>query len=315
MAASVLTAIGLVADALTTVGFFEANVPGSAPEGATVRIKAGLPDLGNDGDSLSGSINKVYSFSQVNGYQGQADGCDIGSGGICDRTIDAGVGGQRAKYVSISNNDDATCIAWITVTQFDGTFGGAWTGDIGSVCGQSWYESVEVAGRLDDGGDYVPRCTWIDADHTNDIAAASLKFDTSAYGENVNDTASSNAGCTYTIFGPDSGPIADQPGAKRSVSERPQWMTEALVVSNIASHSAKGLCESATSWGPDFVDAHGNFCDMGSKTLTPLCSSQDVDGCVDVDEDESAVVKRMSVAKRTTSVKHKSYKKIAKWGF
>ena len=39
MAASVLTAIGLVADALTTVGFFEANVPGSAPEGATVRIK------------------------------------------------------------------------------------------------------------------------------------------------------------------------------------------------------------------------------------------------------------------------------------
>lgn len=47
-------------------------------------------------------------------------------------------------------------------------------------------------------------------DHTNDIAAASLKFDTSAYGENVNDTASSNAGCTYTIFGPDSGPIAGQ---------------------------------------------------------------------------------------------------------
>ena len=39
MAASVLTAIGLVADALTTVGFFEANVPGKAPEGATVRIK------------------------------------------------------------------------------------------------------------------------------------------------------------------------------------------------------------------------------------------------------------------------------------
>jgi len=39
MAASVLTAIGLVADALTTVGFFEANVPGKAAEGATVRIK------------------------------------------------------------------------------------------------------------------------------------------------------------------------------------------------------------------------------------------------------------------------------------
>ena len=39
MASSVLTAIGLVADALTTVGFFEANVPGKAPEGATIRIK------------------------------------------------------------------------------------------------------------------------------------------------------------------------------------------------------------------------------------------------------------------------------------
>ncbi|KAI4690666.1 uncharacterized protein J4E88_002138 [Alternaria novae-zelandiae] len=310
-----LTVIGLFSDALTTTGFFQGLVPESTADGATIRIKAGLPDLGNDGDSLSGSINKVYSYSQANGYQGQADGCDIGNGGICDVIIDAGVPGQRAVYVSVSNNNDATCIAWIIVQQRDGTFPGAWTGDIGAACGQSWYEQIEVAGKQPDGSDYVPRCTWLDADHTNDIPSAALKFDVTAYGENVNETADANAGCDYTIYGEDNGPLAGKPGAKRSTPERSQWMTEALVVSHIASHSAKGLCDSATSLGPDFVDIHGNFCDMGSKTLTPLCSSQYVDGCVELDEDEKAVVKRMSVAKRTASVKHKSYKKISKWGF
>jgi hypothetical protein len=55
--------------------------------------------------------------------------------------------------------------------------------------------------------EYIPKCTWIDADHTNDIAIASLKFDVSAYGENVQDTVGNDA-CAATLYGPDSGPIA-----------------------------------------------------------------------------------------------------------
>jgi hypothetical protein len=121
--------------------------------------------------------------------------------------VDQSVGGRRAGYISVSNDNDATCIAWITVQQFDGTTGGAWTGDIGYSCGQDWYNSVEPAGTLPDGSEYIPKCTWIDADHTNDIAIASLKFDVSAYGENVQDTVGNDA-CAATLYGPDSGPIA-----------------------------------------------------------------------------------------------------------
>jgi hypothetical protein len=91
-------------------------------------------------------------------------------------------------------------------------------------------------------------------------------------------------------------------------------MTEQLIVSNYASQSAKGLCTSATSWGPDFIGLDGNFCDMASKTLIPLCSSKNIEGCIEVDSNANTVVKRMSIARRTTNVVHRSYKKVTKWG-
>lgn len=315
MAVSLVDAIGVASAGLTLIGFLQSNFAERNEEGATVRIKAGLPELDSEDDSLGGSIDKIYAFDTRNGYAGQADGCQIDSGGICTKTVDQSVGGRRAGYISVSNNDDATCIAWITVQQFDDTQGGAWTGDIGWQCGQRWYNSVESAGRLTDeqgGGEYVPKCTWIDADHTNDIVNAALKFDVTAYGENVRDTADSDA-CAPTIYGPDSGPIADQPG-KRSIDDRPLWMTERLVMSNFTSQPAEQLCNSATSWGPDFIGPDGRFCDMSTKTLSPLCSSEDIEGCVEVDENEGTLVKRMNVARRSANVVHKSYKKISKWG-
>jgi len=112
-----------------------------------------------------------------------------------------------------------------------------------------------------------------------------------------------------------SGPIAAKP-AKRSIPERPTWMLEHLIVSNWTSQTAAELCDSAMSWGPDFVGSDGQFCDMATKTLTPLCSSETVgsSGCVDVDEEAVSVVKRTSVARRAAKVTHKSYKKIQKWG-
>lgn len=159
-----------------------------------------------------GSINHIYAFDERNGYAGQSGGCSIDSGGICTKTIDQSVAGRRAGYIGISNNDDATCIAWVTVQQYDNTRGGAWTGDIGYKCGQRWYNSVEPAGKLTDeqgGGEYIPICTWIDANHSNDIVNAALKFDSGAYGENVVDTADNDA-CAPTIYGSDNGPIAGE---------------------------------------------------------------------------------------------------------
>lgn len=88
-------------------------------------------------------------------------------------------------------------------------------------------------------------------------------------------------------------------------------------MSTYTSQPAAQLCGSKTSWGPDFIGPDGNFCDMEAKTLMPLCSAQDVNGCIEIDEDEGAggqLRKRTNVARRSTSSVHKSYKKISKWG-
>lgn len=90
-------------------------------------------------------------------------------------------------------------------------------------------------------------------------------------------------------------------------------MEDSLIVSNLTQHKAEGLCSSDTSWGPDFVGTDGMFCDMGSKKLTPLCSTRNIDGCLDIGMEGNAVTKRSSVAKRDVKIKHKSYSKITHW--
>lgn len=150
----------------------------------------------------------MYAFTVPNTYSGQSGGCHIGPGGTCDLVVDQSVGSRLAAYIGISNNDDATCIAWISVQQFDNTYGGTWTSDVGYSCGQHWYESNELAGRYKDedgGSQCIPECTWLDAEHTNDIPSAALKFDVGAYGGRVEETISNV--CASTIHGPDNGPL------------------------------------------------------------------------------------------------------------
>ena len=161
-----------------------------------------------------GEINMVYAFDTRNGYAGQADGGHIDDGGILTVTVDQATPGLRAEYIAISNKNDAACVAWITVKQFDDTYGGAWTGDIGSECEQASHYSEESAGKLknDDGSDsdtdYNSRCTWLDGDHTNDIAISALKFDVGAYAADKVEATLANGACDATIYRPDNGPIS-----------------------------------------------------------------------------------------------------------
>ena len=90
-------------------------------------------------------------------------------------------------------------------------------------------------------------------------------------------------------------------------------MENKLVVSNLKQHKAKDLCSSETSWGPDFVGTDGQFCDMVTKKLTPLCSNKDVDGCIMIDDDNKTLTRRSRVAKREVHVTHKTYKAIDNW--
>ncbi|KAF2834766.1 hypothetical protein M501DRAFT_963863 [Patellaria atrata CBS 101060] len=60
------------------------------------------------------------------------------------------------------------------------------------------------------------------------------------------------------------------------------FMRNRLVSSRDPSQSARELCDSPTSFGPDFVSyAEGVFCDMLTKELWPLCSEQHRAACFD----------------------------------
>jgi hypothetical protein len=159
---------------------------------------------------------------------------------------------------------------------------------------------------------------WLDADHTNGIQYRSMKFTSRAFGEKVEDTVNNGASCNSMTFG-DNQLDSELPGnnvskRRRQETTRHPWMEQALVVSqNITTHRAKDLCDSETSYGPDFIGSDGYFCDMGAHKLTPLCSTENVDGCIDVDHAAKSITKRTTVARREVQLAHKTYTKVATW--
>lgn len=90
------------------------------------------------------------------------------------------------------------------------------------------------------------------------------------------------------------------------------WMEKRLIISDLG-HTAESLCESETSWGPDFVGEDGMYCDMATHTLHPLCSHRNVEGCVNIDEVQRSVKKRSTVAKRSIETTHKSFESVKRW--
>ncbi|KAL9582773.1 MAG: hypothetical protein Q9212_003106 [Teloschistes hypoglaucus] len=84
--------------------------------------------------------------------------------------IAAGLSSQESDTTSgsqpgVSNGgDDALCIAYITLTQPDGT-SKAWYGDTAKECGADWYHPLLKTGK----DDYQPSCFWIDRDSSNGL--------------------------------------------------------------------------------------------------------------------------------------------------
>ncbi|KAK2616342.1 hypothetical protein QQS21_000776 [Conoideocrella luteorostrata] len=313
MSFGVVDAIGVVGSVIGVIGFIANRIPNNPPKGASIRVKAGLPGDNNPG--MDGDIAAVYAWDTENNYLGKSKGGHLKEGDTKDFVIDSYSPGTRAEYVGVAADKNAVCIAWITVKMYDETKGGAWTGDIGYHCGQNWFEQKEKAGFIDkeQKKDYIPRCTWLDADHTKGVPSAAMKFYTPGYGsDKVVETKKNSKACDFTKWGPDNGPINGKP-QRRSNRPREPWMERSLVVSNVTSHRAENMCTSDTSWGPDFISPDGMFCDMGTKTLRPLCSNQNVEGCVDLDDHKQTMTKRSFVAKRAVNMPHKSYQKIERW--
>ncbi|KDN68830.1 hypothetical protein CSUB01_05904 [Colletotrichum sublineola] len=74
-------------------------------------------------------------------------------------------------YVMLSKlDDDAICISAVMVS--NGKISGAFYGDTGYKCGQSWFASEN---RI--GSDFeTPRCVWLDANHDSGINARAISF-------------------------------------------------------------------------------------------------------------------------------------------
>lgn len=110
----------------------------------------------------------MYAYGRDNEYIGQSENHVVKKADDYSFTIDQNSAGYQAGYISVANDNDGTCIAWITVRQHDDTeTGGAWTGDIGKECGQRWYPSNQLAGKVtDENGekvDYAPACETLTA--------------------------------------------------------------------------------------------------------------------------------------------------------
>ncbi|RDL30377.1 Uncharacterized protein BP5553_10255 [Venustampulla echinocandica] len=70
-------------------------------------------------------------------------------------------------------------------------------------------------------------------------------------------------------------PVLDRHVEKRA--EQPhRWCQEGqLVISEHSGHSAAEVCESKTSWGPDFISVvEGIYCDMCERRSYPLCNNK-----------------------------------------
>nr|POE72335.1 hypothetical protein CFP56_12210 [Quercus suber] len=306
--AATIDTIGLLASGLGIVQFGLDHIPSNpGPSGASLQIKAGqAANLTEAG----GGIYAVYAYDLDNQYLGSGSGGDVADGGTFSTTIDQSSPDIQADFVGVTFTDDAVCVAWISVKMQDGSPGGAWTGDIGANCGEVWAYQTQTAGTAENQA-YIPRCTWFDGDHTTG-AHSSMKFRTRAYGEACADTIANSHQCDSTIYGVDNTPIDGQPAKhKRDTRIRPQWMIDQLIISGIPQHSAKDLCDSKTSWSADFIDAHGNFCDMGTKTLSPLCSAENVSGCVQVDG--NSLVKSASFGRRAVELAGKDYAVVKYW--
>lgn len=90
----------------------------------------------------------------------------------------------------------------------DGASDSAWIGDIGKSCGQNWAWGNQEAGYVEDTGERIsPSCTWLDADHTNDIASGAMKINFASYADNLNDAISSGRACSATSFSYGAGEI------------------------------------------------------------------------------------------------------------
>ena len=128
-----------------------------------------------------------------------------------------------------------------------------------------------------------------------------------------NDPTGAKLGVAKGASALEPGPVTQKPPGKRRARRGVvQPLHNSLVISEIPSHSAKELCESKTSAGPDFVSSiESLFCDMADKTLWPLCSTGASGySCFDI---STKRLQHFTSELRVRDSSHADYKHVQVW--
>ncbi|KAI1174387.1 hypothetical protein F4777DRAFT_554382 [Nemania sp. FL0916] len=249
-------------------------------------------------------------------------------------------------YTLFSANTDAICIAYTAVV-CEMTPRMVWFGDWGWYCGGSWYHSNVLVGDqkghkcfwIDANGDQPQtgfQVHW--ANFTQRINSIPVPEDPAAKKARADEICKtkyvfhmSENDDPHTIFvnnpieqNPDPGdnihpshskrgygPPKSSKSAKfrsrknkKSTSSR---MSNHLVISGTEKHSSRTLCDSDTSWGPDFLNMEtGTFCRMTDKTHWSVCDgAKTTDNCFNTD------LKALVI--NGVSARDKAYERITDW--
>ncbi|KAF7563673.1 hypothetical protein G7046_g427 [Stylonectria norvegica] len=321
--AAILNVIGVVSGLLGIVQFGVDNFGGPDPASSTLKITVGL-DVEGGLDNAGGDLPDVRLFNEAGGFLGinnKGDNIVDGTTGEIKVTHQSGEG-QQASYALFSANNDAICIAYLSITWSNGDEYG-WVADWGRQCGASWYFSNVFV----KGSNNKPDCIWIDADGDQPQTGFQVHFPefVEQDGENTIGDKDTNYFCTagppfkYTSD-PDPTGITNWVLTKRGeretthsyspsrrsngarMAKTAQHMdyrrsngtttgnnkhSHRLVKDNDPGHAVVDLCHSESSSGPDYLNVvHGEFCRMSDKTLWPICSETIQDNCFSNEVDQ-----------------------------
>ncbi|KAI9785425.1 MAG: hypothetical protein M1816_000440 [Peltula sp. TS41687] len=301
--------IGLIGTMIGVIRLIEDKVNLAHNKGGSVvRFHVGLDtDMGLGLSNAGGDIPDVRLYNEVGDFIGgryDPGHIDDGTTGH-DVRVQQNVA-QQATYGLFTANEDAICLAYMTMVWPDEQKFG-WMGDWGKECGATWYYSNIVLS-----GQVKPTCMWIDRNHDQPVTAFQVHFPEFVATENTpahdKEYYCNNAPVFNLYYSHEPNkisvwtPTEEKAKAKRDAagngtfparrrqlsgpSEVVYSNDTRLVISKDANQSAVELCSHPASLGPDFANvAEGQFCQMATKTLFPVCSSSDrvKDNCFNID--------------------------------
>ncbi|KAK1145528.1 hypothetical protein N8T08_004086 [Aspergillus melleus] len=288
---SFVDAIGVISGILTIVSFASDNFGSGETSGSTFKVAVAL-DGPNGPTDAGGDLPDVRVWNDVGNFVGMvADPGTVSNGNLGEIKVDHE---NQGVYSLFSANNDAICVAWVTTTWSEDRGGNQYavSGDYGEACGGTWFES-HMYPNADE--EYQPKCFWIDKDGDQPKTGFQVRWPAFSKDEFSEDDTDPARLCNDIDFGlrdeEDPNSINYRVQKKRSNKlrvrqprRRPQWADSEIVISDAKQHSAKRLCQSDTSMGPDFAHTgEALFCDMEAKMLYAFCTGNDSETCFDLD--------------------------------